>query len=87
MTGRRKSTLAAAAIVGGMLALAAGCVQTRVIDQTLPPYASISDEARDPASAPKPPQSDDSGGFMSAVGAAIVWPFKIIGEGIGMNLN
>ena len=45
-------------------------MQTQDIDQTMPPYASISDEGRDPASAPKPPASDDSGGgFMSALGS------------------
>ena len=86
VTGNRKSILAAAAIVGGMVVLAAGCMQTQEIDQTLPPYASISDEARDPASAPKPPPSDDFGGTWSAIGQAIVFPLRIIGEGFGMNL-
>ena len=43
VTGRRKSTLAAAMVVGALV-LAAGCMQTQEIDQTLPPYASISDE-------------------------------------------
>jgi hypothetical protein len=65
-----------------MLALASGCVQTQEIDQTLPPYASISDEGRDPASAPKPP-SDDSGGVMSSIGNAIVYPFHIMAKGFG----
>jgi hypothetical protein len=51
--------------------LAAGCMQTQEVDQTLPPYASISDEDRDPASAPKPPPSDDSPGIMSRMGSAI----------------
>ena len=52
----------------GAITPLAGCVQTQDIDQTLPPYASISDDGRDPASAPKPPPSDDSGGFMSGLG-------------------
>lgn len=50
--------------------LAAGCMQTQEIDQTMPPYASISDEDRDP---PKPPPpSDDSPGIMSRIGSAIL---------------
>jgi hypothetical protein len=61
----------AAAIAGGALMLAVGCMQTQEVDQTLPPYASISDEDRDPASAPKPPPSDDSPGIMSRMGSAI----------------
>ena len=69
--GRRKSALAVA-IVGGVLMLAAGCMQTQVIDQTMPPYASISDEGREP---PKPPPSDDSPGIMSRIGSAIAQLF------------
>ncbi len=72
--GRRKSTLAAAVIVAGMLAFAAGCV-TETTDETLPPYANISDTDRDPASAPKPPPSDDSPGIMSRVGSAFLHLF------------
>ncbi len=58
-------------IVGAL----AGCMQTQEIDQTLPPYASISDQDRDPASAPKPPPSDDSPGIMSRIGAAFLGLF------------
>lgn len=58
-------------MVAGALAFAAGCMQTQEIDQTLPPYASISDEGRDP---PKPP-SDDSPGIMSRIGSAILQLF------------
>ena len=71
---RRKSTLAAAVIVVGMIAFAAGCV-TETTDETLPPYANISDTDRDPASAPKPPPSDDSPGIMSRVGSAFLHLF------------
>ena len=53
----------------------AGCTQTQEIDQTMPPYASISDEGRDP---PKPPPSNDSGGFMSALGSALMFPVRMI---------
>ena len=53
----------------------AGCVQTQEIDQTMPPYASISDEGRDP---PKPPPSNDSGGFMNALGSALMFPIRMI---------
>jgi outer membrane murein-binding lipoprotein Lpp len=77
VTGRRKSTLAAAMVVGALV-LAAGCMQTQEIDQTLPPYASISDEDRDPASAPKPQSSDDSDGVMSEIGAALMYPVHLI---------
>lgn len=77
MTGRRKFILAAA-IVGGALTLASGCMTTQETDQTLPPYASISDAGRDPASLPKPPP-DNSGGVMSSIGDAIIYPFRQIG--------
>jgi hypothetical protein len=86
MRGRRKSALAAA-IVSGAIALAVGCMSSQEIDQTIPPYASISDEARDPASmptpAPSPSSSDDSGGAMHAIGTAIMYPFHLIGEAFG----
>ncbi len=73
MTRIRTSVLAAATVAGA-LALA-GCVQTQEIDQTMPPYASISDEGRDP---PKPPPSNDSGGFMNALGSALMFPVRMI---------
>lgn len=57
-------------MIAGVLMLAAGCMQTQEIDQTMPPYASISDQDRDP---PKPPPpSDDSPGIMSRIGSAIL---------------
>ncbi len=68
VTRIRKTTLAAAMVAGAIL-LAGGCMQTQEIDQTLPPYASISDEGRDP---PKPPPSDDSPGIMSRIGSAFL---------------
>jgi hypothetical protein len=81
VTARWKSILAAA-MAGGAIALAAGCMQTQEVDQTLPPYASISDEGRDPASQPKPPSSDDSCGVMCSIGSAIVSPFEnLFGSG------
>ena len=82
---RRKSTLAAA-IVAGAIALAAGCT-TETTYQTVPPYASISDEDRDPASMPKPAASGDSGGIFSAIGSAIAYPFHLVGEALGSNPN
>ena len=69
MTRVRKSTFAAAMAAGAIM-LAAGCMQTQEIDQTMPPYASISDEGRDPP--PKTPPSDDSPGIMSRIGSAIL---------------
>ena len=72
-------SILAAAMVGAAIVLAAGCTTTETTYQTLPPYASISDEDRDPASAPKPP-SDDSGGFWSSIGDAIMYPFHLIGD-------
>ena len=68
VTRIRKSALAA--MVAGAIMLAAGCMQTQEIDQTMPPYASISDEARDPP--PKPAPSDDSPGIMSRIGSAVL---------------
>src|SRR5260221_12861568 len=64
---RIRTSVLAAATVAGALALA-GCVQTHEIDQTMPPYASISDEGRDP---PKPPPPNDSAAFMHALRTAL----------------
>ncbi len=50
-------------------------MQTQEIDQTMPPYASISDEGREP---PKPPPPEDSGGVMSAIGSALMVPVHLI---------
>jgi len=73
------------------MALAAGCMTTQEFDETLPPYAYISDQARSPVSAPTlsppPSSSADSGGIMSAIGTAIVFPFHLIGEAFGSNSN
>ena len=65
-------------MVGGMLVLAAGCMQTQETDQTSPPYASISDDAREPAPMPTPASPDDSGGVMSAIGSALMVPVHLI---------
>jgi hypothetical protein len=69
VTRIRKSTLAAAMVASAIM-LAAGCMQTQEMDQTMPPYASISDEGRDPP--PKPAPSDDSPGIMSRIGSAVL---------------
>jgi hypothetical protein len=74
---RIPKSILAAAMLGGAIAFA-GCVQTQEIDQTMPPYASISDEGRDPASAPKPAASEDSGGFMNALGSVLMFPVRMI---------
>jgi hypothetical protein len=72
-----------AAIVACALAFAAGCT-TEETTQALPPYASSSDESRDPASAPSPANTGDSGGVMSetghGIGDVILAPFKAIGD-------
>jgi hypothetical protein len=85
MTVVRKLILPAA-IVACAITLAAGCV-TEEVDQTIPPYASTSDEGRDPASAPSPAASADagsSGGVMSStghvIGDVITAPFRAIGD-------
>lgn len=75
---RRKSSLAAVAIVVGIVSLW-GCTTTQEIDLTQAPYASISDEGRDPASAPTPPPSDDSPGFWSST-------FHFILVGLGFHV-
>ena len=80
MSGGRKSNLTAVAIVIGAIALW-GCTTTQEIDQTQPPYASISDEGRDPPTPPKPDQSDDdSRGFF---GSAI----HFIARGLGFHVD
>jgi hypothetical protein len=75
-----------AAIVAVAIAFAAGCV-TEEESQTIPPYASTSDEGRDPASAPSPAVSADSGssgGVVSStghvIGDVITAPFRAIGD-------
>jgi hypothetical protein len=74
-----------AAIVACAIAFAAGCV-TEEVDQTIPPYATTSDEGRDPASAPSPASADagSSGGVMSStghvIGDVITAPFRAIGD-------
>jgi hypothetical protein len=74
---RFPKSILAAAMLASAIALA-GC-ETQDIDQTMPPYASISDEGRDPASAPKPAaSSDDSGGFMNALGSVLMFPVRMI---------
>ena len=73
---RVPKSILAAAMLASAIALA-GC-ETQDIDQTMPPYASISDDGRDPASAPKPPASDDSGGFMNALGSVLMFPVRMI---------
>ena len=71
-------------MVGAAIALASGCMTTQETDQTLPPYASISDAGRDPASMAKPPP-DDSDGVLSSIGDAIVLPFRELGEAFESN--
>lgn len=73
-----------AAIAACALAFATGCT-TEEISQTVPPYATISDEDRNPASAPRAatPDTGDSSGVMSTIGDAITWPFRTIGETFG----
>jgi hypothetical protein len=77
-----------AAIVACAIAFAAGCV-TEEVDQTIPPYASTSDEGRDPASAPSSavsPDSGSSGGVVSStghvIGDVITAPFRAIGDAV-----
>lgn len=66
-------------MAGGMIALAAGCMQTQETDETAPPYASISDEAREPVPMPTPASPDsDSSSVMSAIGSALMVPVHLI---------
>jgi hypothetical protein len=83
MTVVRKLILPAA-IVACAIAFAAGCV-TEEVNQTIPPYASTSDEGRDPASGPSPAaDAGSSGGVMSStghvIGDVITAPFRAIGD-------
>jgi len=89
VTSIRKLILPAAIVVGA-IALGAGCSSHEETSQTMPPYASTSDEARDPASAPSPAvdaNSGDSGGVVSTtghlVGDVIMSPFRLLGNAFG----
>jgi hypothetical protein len=85
MTVIRKLILPAA-FVACAIAFAAGCV-TEETSETIPPYASTSDEGRNPASTPSPTASQEagsSGGVMSStghvIGDVITAPFRAIGD-------
>ena len=83
MTVIRKVILPAA-IVACAIAFAAGCV-TEETSETIPPYASTSDEGRNPASGPSPTaDAGSSGGVMSGtghvIGDVITAPFRAIGD-------
>ena len=82
MTVIRKMILPA--IVACALAFAVGCV-TEETSETIPPYASTSDEGRNPTSAPSPAaDAGSSGGVMSStghvIGDVITAPFRAIGD-------
>ena len=81
---RTRRLMIPAVFVACALAFGAGCV-TEDVSQTVPPYATISDADRDPANAPRTANTDtgDSGGVMSSIGDAIMWPFRAIGEAFG----
>jgi hypothetical protein len=82
---RTRQVILPTVFVACAIALGWGCT-TEVTSETLPPYASISDEARNPASAPTPEatsDADNSGGVMSTIGDVITWPFRAIGEALG----
>jgi hypothetical protein len=79
-----RNTILPATIVACAIAFAAGCV-TEVTSETIPPYASTSDEGRNPASAPSPTtDTGSSGGVMSStghvIGDVITAPFRAIGD-------
>jgi hypothetical protein len=78
---RTRKLIIPAVTIACALALGAGCV-TEQGNNTVPPYATISDEDRDPANAPRAANTDtgDSGGVMSTLGDAIMWPFRAIGN-------
>ena len=83
MTVIRKMILPAA-IVACAIAFAAGCV-TEETSETIPPYASTSDEGRNPASGPSPAaDAGSSGGVMNStghvIGDVITAPFRAIGD-------
>lgn len=73
-----------AAIAACAITLAVGCV-TEETSETIPPYASTSDEGRNPTSAPSPAaDAGNSGGVMSStghvIGDVITAPFRAIGD-------
>jgi hypothetical protein len=96
MFEERKITwmFARAGLFAAAMFLGSGCVSTQVIDQTLPPYASRSDEGAEPANAPKPMvvpeysenpaaiQSEGGGVTQTqhAIGDAVLSPFRALGK-------
>lgn len=86
----RRKLILPAAIVACAIAFGAGCTSHEEIDETMPPYASTSDEGRYPASAPSPAVSSnagDSGGVMHTtghvIGDVIMAPFRALGDAFG----
>jgi hypothetical protein len=61
-----------------------GCVTEEVSSNNPPPYATISENAGDPSSAPKPPPDPDEEGFLAhtadAIGTVVPFPFRLIGS-------
>jgi hypothetical protein len=91
---KRRLTLRAAIAACAILS-APGCWTHEEVDQTMSPYASISDEARDPASTPKPmavpevvenPAPDEPQGFAAktghAIATAVLFPFRMVADGL-----
>jgi hypothetical protein len=77
-----------AAIIACAILFAAAC-STEVNTQNPPPYASISSDASEPSSAPKPPREADAtppqpqgavGTTTDALSSVILLPFRLIGS-------
>lgn len=83
---QRRNIIVVAALAACAIAVAAGCV-TEQVETTMPPYASVSDASRDPASMPLgAPAASSSGnydGFFSRLGDALLSPFRLIGSAFG----
>jgi hypothetical protein len=81
-----------AAIVANALTLTAGCVTHEETSLTMPPYASVSDESREPSSTPSPvvvpenlgpPATPEPRGLVGETADVITYPFRALGDWLG----
>jgi hypothetical protein len=70
---------------------AQGCVETTITGDNPPPWAAISDNARDPSSMPKPPPDPDEPGVIGktadAIGTVVMFPFHLVGSAFSSSNN
>jgi hypothetical protein len=81
-----------AAILANALTLTAGCMTHEETSLTMPPYASMSDDSREPSSAPSPvvvpeisgpPATPHPKGVVGETADVIKYPFRALGDWLG----